>query len=91
MNKKEMAKLVSEKTRLKTADCINCINAITQLIKEGVRSGESINIKEFGSFCVKYRKEKYVYNLATREPILIDARKVPVFKPTGAFKKAINS
>ena len=85
-----MAKIVSERTRLKRADCIRCINAVTQLIKDGVRSGEDINIKEFGSFTARYRKEKYVYNLATQQPLLINARKVPVFKATGAFKKAIN-
>jgi len=90
MNKGDVAKIISEKTKLKKSDCINCINALCELIRDGMKSGQNITIKEFGSFSAKYRKEKYVYNLATQKPLLVCARKVPTFRATGTLKKAIN-
>lgn len=90
VNKTQVAKHLSETTGLKQQDCKDCISALCSLIKDGMKNGESITIKEFGSFGSKYRKEKYVYNLATQKPLLISARKVPVFKPMASLKKAIN-
>ena len=90
MNKNEVAKILSERTKLKKKDCINCINALCGLIKDAMLSGESVTIKEFGSFSAKYRKEKYIYSLTTQKPMLVAAKKVPNFRPTLALKKAIN-
>ena len=91
MNKSEMVVHLSRQTKLKKKDCLNCINAITSLIRQSVKNGESVNLKEFGSFSVKYRKEKMTYNPITKKNCVISAHKVPAFKATEHFKQAVNS
>jgi len=91
MNKTELANSFARKNNMTKKESLNCINAMCDLIKDAVKSGENVIIKDFGVFQLKYRAQKTGLNPRTGKPITISARKVPTFKATQGFKDAVNS
>lgn len=91
MNKTEFANTFAKKNNMTKKESLACINAMCELIKESVKNGENVAIKDFGVFELKYRAQKTGLNPRTGKPITISARKVPTFKATLGFKKAVNS
>ena len=91
MNKTELVDSFARKRNMTKKDSLNCINDICNLIKQTVKNGESVVIKDFGVFQLKYRAQKTGLNPRTGKPITISARKVPTFKATQGFKDAVNS
>jgi nucleoid DNA-binding protein len=51
--------------------------------------GETVEIRRFGSFRLKKRKNRLARNPRTGEPVPIPDRYVPFFKPSNDFKKLI--
>jgi nucleoid DNA-binding protein len=47
-----------------------------------LRSGENVNLKEFGNFQIIARKERKARNLKTNEMIVVPAKEVVKFKPS---------
>ena len=90
MNKTELVNSYARKQNLTKKESLNCINALCELIKETVKNGENVCIKDFGVFELKYRAQKTGINPRTGKPITIRARKVPTFKATQGFKDAVN-
>lgn len=89
MNKAEFIKELSKKTKLTQKDCLNCLNAITNLVSETLKSGEDVMLVGFGKFEVKYRKARKSFNPYTKKQMIVPASKVPHFKAGKAFKEAI--
>lgn len=87
MNKKELAKSISEQLKLSQKDCLDCINAITQIISRTLSRGEKVQISGFGKFYVKTQKEKMSYNPYTKRPILICAKNIPTFRSAKFFRE----
>jgi integration host factor subunit beta len=55
-----------------------------------MKTGERVNIKEFGTFTVKERPAGVVTHPQTREKIQVPARKVPHFKASPKLKDEMN-
>ncbi len=64
-----------------------CFNAIIT----GVADGKKVEIRRFGTFYVKNRPEKEIFNPAKRVKQVVKARKVPVFKTGTSFVEKLNS
>ena len=77
MNKKELIKQTSKRTKLSQADCLKCVNAIKELIYDALKKGD------------KARGERKIVNPMTKEISLVPPKKVPVFKTGRLFKSAI--
>ena len=89
MNKKQFAKQISNKTNLTSKDCLNCVNAITELISEVLKRGEKVHISGFGKFETKYVPEHTFYNPKTEKKETTYAKIVPVFKSGKKLKETI--
>ena len=89
MNKKELIKQTSKRTKLSQADCLKCVNAIKELIYDALKKGDKVNLVGFGRFEVKARGERKIINPMTKEISLVPPKKVPVFKTGRLFKSAI--
>ena len=57
MNKTQLVEKTSQKLKITKKECLNCINAITQLIYDSLSRGENVNITGFGKFSVKTTRE----------------------------------
>lgn len=66
------------------------INYIFDSIKSEVAAGNKVNISGFGRFDIIVRPERDGRNPSTGEPIIIDKHSVVKFKPSQAFKDAVN-
>ena len=77
MIEKVAAKTESGKTEVEVA-----VDSVLELIAEALRSNERVDLRGFGSFVVKDRKERQGRNPRTGETITIAAKRDASFKPS---------
>lgn len=65
------------------------INVVTEGITSALKKGDRVQLIGFGSFSVRKRAARTGRNPRTGKEIKLPARKVPVFKPGDALKKAV--
>ena len=76
-----MIEQVSAKTELKKSEAEVAVDSVLALIAEALRSNERVDLRGFGSFVVKERKERQGRNPRTGETITIAAKRDAGFKP----------
>ena len=76
-----MIEKVAAKTELGKAEAAVAVDAVLDLIAETLRSNERVDLRGFGSFAVKERKERQGRNPRTGETITIAAKRDASFKP----------
>ena len=89
MTKKELVAYVAEKANLSKKDAEIAVNSVFDGITEALKTDGKIQLVGFGSFEVKERAERTGRNPKTKEPIVIPAGKMPVFKAGKVLKDAI--
>lgn len=89
MNKNELIEFVSRKSKLSKKDCLNCLDAICELIAEVLKRGENVRICGFGKFEPKIRHERKGVNPQTMEQIIIKQKLVPSFKSYEKFDEKL--
>lgn len=72
---------VAAKTELGKAEVATAVDSVLDLIAEALRSNERVDLRGFGSFVVKDRKERQGRNPRTGETITIAAKRDAGFKP----------
>ena len=76
-----MIEQVAAKTELKRSEAEVAVDSVLALIAEALRSNERVDLRGFGSFVVKDRKERQGRNPRTGETITIAAKRDASFKP----------
>ena len=66
------------------------IEAMLELAKENLISGDNLLISGFGKFVVKQKRPRRGRNPQTKEDLQLRARKVVVFKTSGVLRHQIN-
>ena len=66
------------------------VEALFEIMKQTLESGEDVLISGFGKFCVKDKKERRGRNPATGEDLMLRPRKVVTFKGSGKLRKIVN-
>ena len=66
------------------------VEALLEIIKASLENGEDVLISGFGKFCVKDKSPRRGRNPATGEDLLLDARRIVTFKPSGKLREKIN-
>jgi integration host factor subunit alpha len=69
---------------------VETVEALLELIKASLASGEDILVSGFGKFCVKNKNERKGRNPATGEDAILPARRVVTFKCSGKLRKTVN-
>ncbi|HIZ17314.1 MAG TPA: HU family DNA-binding protein [Firmicutes bacterium] len=90
MNKNELIASVAEKAGLTKKDSEKAVSAVIESIVETIASGDKVQLVGFGTFEVRERAERTGRNPQTKQPIVIPASKLPVFKAGKAFKDAVS-
>ena len=67
------------------------INAIFDSIKSSLAKGDKIEIRGFGSFRLRKRKDREGRNPKTGELVLVSAKNVPFFKVGKELKELVDS
>jgi DNA-binding protein HU-beta len=74
-------KRVAAKTELGKAAAVVAVDSVLDLIAEALQANERVDLRGFGSFMVKERKERQGRNPRTGETITIAAKRDASFKP----------
>ena len=64
--------------------------AVLSVIKSSLASGEDVLLSGFGKFCVKDKSPRKGRNPQTGEELMLDARRVVTFKPSGKLRDKVN-
>jgi len=81
MTKQQLIEKVAAKTEFGKAEVEVAVVSILELIAETLRSNERVDLRGFGSFVVKERKERQGRNPRTGETITIPAKRDASFRP----------
>ena len=66
------------------------VDAVFEVVREALASGEEVRISGFGTFGTRRRPARTGRNPRTGENLSIQASTAPVFKPGKALKDAVN-
>ena len=81
MTKQQLIEKVAAKTEVGKAEVEAAVDSVLEMITEALRSNERVDLRGFGSFVVKFRKERQGRNPRTGETITIAAKRDASFKP----------
>lgn len=87
MQKREFAKKVAEKAGMKIVDVERMIDAFTEVVTEAFNANERVELRGFGNFIRKSRKERRVYNFSKGEAISVPSKDVLTFKMSSLFNQ----
>jgi integration host factor subunit alpha len=75
---------------LSKAKSFEVIESLLEIIKKALENGEDCLISGFGRFSVKEKKERIGRNPQTGEKMLLRARRVVRFTPSGILKDRVS-
>ena len=90
LNKASIAESVHNQLGLTKRECSELVEILLEIIKSTLASGEDVLVSRFGKFCVKDKRERIGRNPATGDDLMIEPRKVVLFRCSGRLKDRIN-
>jgi len=81
MTKQQLIDKVAAKTELGKTEAAVAVDSVLDLIAEALQLSERVDLRGFGSFVVRERKERQGRNPRTGETITIAAKRDASFKP----------
>ena len=90
MTKADLVKIISQDTGIIRKDVALTVDGFLEAIKDALKDGKHIEIRGFGTFKLKMRKERIGRNPKTEEKVKVPARVVPTFKFSRALKEIVN-
>lgn len=91
MTKRELVIRVADRLGYTQCEVGDVIQATLDSIIETLADGNRIEIRNFGVFELKKRDARLGRNPRTGEPVPIEEKSVPVFKPGKALKQLVES
>jgi len=85
MNKEELVARVADSTGQSKQAAREVLDAFLAVVGESLGEGQNIELRGFGSFKVKTRRERVARNPQTGEKVEVPRRFVPVFKPSSTL------
>ena len=90
MNKNELIKTISQKSKLTQRECLLCLDALKQTFVDTLQRGESITLSGVGKFFTKYKPQRQGINPYTRDQMVYPSKYVPSFSPSSTLKAKFN-
>ena len=90
MTKAELVEKLANKSKLSRKQAVDVINAMTQSISDSLAEGNKVEIRGFGSFCIRDRKARTAYNPRSRAEVEVPAKKVPFFTAGKDLRKIVD-
>lgn len=90
LTKKDVAERIQEELGFLKYQSVEITEALLELIKSSLESGEDVLVSGFGKFCVKNKAERKGRNPATGEEAILPARRVVTFKCSRQLRAKVN-
>lgn len=90
VTKADLVDDVARASELTKKDAETLVEIVFDCIVNSLNHGEKIELRGFGSFRVRSRNARRGRNPKTGEPVDIEAKRIPYFKPGKELKELIN-
>ena len=90
MKKIDLIEEISKKSTISRSESKRCVEVILNEISSAIASGERVEVRGFGGFYKRHRKERIGINPKTGEKVKVAEKFVPFFKPGKFLKEAVN-
>ena len=90
LTKAQIVEEIRQRNGFSKKKSIGTVEAMLEIMKESLASGENVLISGFGKFCVKEKRERKGRNPATGDAMMLAPRKVVIFNCSGKLRKRIN-
>ncbi|MEM1269362.1 MAG: HU family DNA-binding protein [Bacteroidota bacterium] len=90
MTKADIVNEVASSTGLTRAEAEAAVGATLDAITGGLKKGENVEFRGFGTFKVQHRAARTARNPRTNEELTVPARYVPSFKVSDKLKKEVD-
>ncbi len=91
LTKADLVQKVYQNHNLTKAEAAKTVETFLQVTKGCLANGENLLISGFGKFNVKQKSSRRGRNPQTGQELILDARRVVTFKPSGLLRDRINS
>ncbi len=75
---------------LKRKEAVDAVEALLEIIKRTLESGEDVLVSGFGKFCVRLKKTRRGRNPQSGEDLILAERRVVTFKYSSVLRDKIN-
>ncbi len=89
MTKADIVDIVAKGTGLTKQETNTVVDGFMATVSYALQQGNRVELRGFGTFCLRERKEKHVPNPKTGKMMVIPHRVVPDFKPSGQMKSFV--
>ena len=91
INKKDLIEIIAkEQDQLPYRDIELSVKTIIESMVNSLKKGQRIEIRGFGSFCVRDRKSIRARNPKSGESIELPKRSIPYFRASKLLKQRVN-
>ena len=91
ITKADLVQNVYQKHDLTKAQATEAVEAFLHIAKDCLVSGEDLLVSGFGKFNVKKKNPRRGRNPQTGKELVLEARQVVTFKPSGILRERINN
>ncbi len=89
MTKAEIVEIVAKGVGLSKVETNAVVDGFLATVMFSLQSGKHVELRGFGTFCLRERVEKHTPNPRTGKMMEIPHRIVPDFKPSPKFKRLV--
>lgn len=90
LTKSQIVDNITDQLGFSRKNSTDLLETVLEIIKSTLEDGEDVLASGFGKFCVKEKKSRRGRNPATGEDMILDKRKVVVFRCSHLLREKIN-
>ena len=90
MKKTDLIEAISKQSKISLSESKLYVEVILTELTSAIASGEGVEVRGFGGFYKRHRKERIGINPKTGEKVKVAEKFVPFFKPGKFLKEAVN-
>jgi nucleoid DNA-binding protein len=90
LTKTQLARLIAADTGLSQKKSAKILNVLIDIIKHALARGDSVQIRGFGKFYLKYQKKRTIKHPSTGDNLIIGQKNIAKFRSFKVLHKEIN-
>ena len=91
LTKAQIIDAIPEELGISRKKSVEIVETLLEIIKRQMENGEDVLISGFGKFCIKEKKARRGRNPATGSDMMLDKRRVVVFRCSKLLRDKINN
>ena len=91
LTKAQIIDAIPEELGISRKKSVEIVETLLEIVKRQMENGEDVLISGFGKFCIKEKKARRGRNPATGSDMMLDKRRVVVFRCSKLLRDKINN